>query len=158
MKKKLYFPLFLLIIFFQIPVFGGQSPPAPINQEDHPILQAMVPLNRTQLESQLGRKLTFKERIGLSLLKAGIAKDQKHNSVTDSPTSGKTNGLAISGFIIGLLSLFIAGIPLGIVAIIFSAISLGQIKKKGEKGRGFAIAGLILGIIGLVGAIVFLTV
>jgi len=155
MKKKLYFPLLLLLIFIQLPLFGGQSPAPPINLEDHPMLQASVPLNRAQLESQLGRKLTFKERIGLSLVKAGIVKDHKHHSVTDTPAA-KTNGFALSGFIIGLVSLFVAGIPLGIVAVIFSSIAMGQIKKKGEKGSGFAIAGLILGFIGIIGAIIVL--
>lgn len=158
MKKNLYFLLFSLLIFIQLPVFGVQSHTSPINEEDHPIVQATIPLDRTQLESQLGRKLTFKERIGFSLVKMGIVKEKKHNAVTDSPAAGTTNGLAISGFIIGLVSLFIAGIPLGIVAIIFSAIALGQIPKKGQKGRGFAIAGLILGIIGIVGALIVLTV
>jgi hypothetical protein len=156
MKKKLYFPLFILLIFIQLPLFGGQSPASPINQEDHPILQTTVPLNRTQLESQLGRKLTLKERIGLSLLKAGIVKDKKHLSVTEFSTEGKTNGFGIAGFIVGLVSLFVAGIPLGIAAIVFSAIALGEIPKKGQKGRGFAIAGWILGVIGLVGAIIVL--
>jgi len=156
MEKKLYFLLFVLVIFIQLPVFGVQPVAPPINEEDHPVLQAPVTLDRAQLESQLGRKLKFKERIGLSLLKTSINKEQKHHPVTDSPGAGKTNGLAIAGFVIGLVSLFIAGIPLGIVAIIFSSIALGQIKKKGEKGSGFAIAGLILGIVGLVGAMIVL--
>lgn len=158
MKKNLYFLLFSLLIFIQLPVFGVQSHTAPINVEDHPVVQATVPLDRTQLESQLGRKLTFKERIGFSLVKSGIVKEKKHNSITDAPTAGTTNGLAISGFIIGLVSLFVAGIPLGIVAVIFSAIALGQIQKKGQRGRGFAIAGLILGIVGIVGALIVLAV
>jgi hypothetical protein len=34
---------------------------------------------------------------------------------------------------------------------------LGQIEKKGEKGKGFAIAGLILGIVGLVGGIIVIS-
>jgi len=156
MKKKFYFSLFLLFILVQLPVFGVHSAP-PVNTEDHPVLQAPVSLNRAQLESQLGRKLTFKERIGLTLLKSGIAKDRKHHSVTNAPSAGGTNGLAIAGFVLGLVSLFFAGILFGILAIIFSAIGLGQIEKKGEKGKGFAIAGLILGIVGLVGAVIVLS-
>jgi len=157
MKKQIYFPLVLLLIFIQLPLFAVHPPESPINQEDLPVLQTMVPLNRAQLESQLGRKLTFKERIGLTLLKSGIAKDHKHHSATDSTTAGRTNGFAISGFIIGLVSLFVAGIALGIVAFIFSIIALNQIEKQGQKGRGFAIAGIILGMIGLVGAIIVLS-
>jgi hypothetical protein len=156
MKRKLYFPLLLLLIFIQFPLFGVHSHASHINQEDHPVLQTMVPLNRAQLETQLGRKLTIKERIGLSLLKTGIAKDKNHLSATDSPTAGRTNGFGIAGFIVGLASLFVAGIPLGIAAIVFSIIAMGQIQEKGQKGRGFAIAGWILGALGLVGAIILI--
>lgn len=151
MKKNIYFLLLSLLFLFQLPVFGGQSPAAPINVEDHPVMQAPVTLNRAEIESQLGRKLTFKELIGVSLLKSRIAKEQKHHSVPGA-AAGKTNWLAIAGFVIGLVSLFIAGIPLGIVAVVFSSIAMGQIKKNGEKGSGFAVAGLILGIVGIVGA------
>ena len=154
MKRNYYFLLFLFFLFIQLPVFAVQSPLAPINLEDHPVVQAPVTINRAQLETQLGRKLTFKERIGFSLLKSGIAKDRKHHPVAHA--SGKTNGFAVAGFVIGLVSLFVAGIPLGTVAIVFSAIALGQIQKKGEKGKGFAIAGLILGIVGVVGAAIVL--
>lgn len=154
MKKNFYFFLFLLLFFIPLPAIGGKSPAPPINLEDHPVMQAQVPLNRAQLETQLGRKLTFKERIGLSLLKSGITKDKKHQPVTDS--SSRTNGFAVAGFVIGLVSLFVAGIPLGTVALVFSGIALGQIEERGEKGKGFAIAGLILGIIGVVGATIVL--
>ena len=156
MKKNFFFLFFLLFIFIQLPLFAVQSPPAPINLEDHPVAQASVPLNRAQLETQLGRKLTFKERIGFSLYKLGITKDRKLDPVAHAPASGKTNGFAVAGFVIGLVSLFVAGIPLGTVAIVFSAVALGQIQKKGEKGKGFAIAGLILGIVGVVGAAIVL--
>ena len=156
MKRNFYFLLFLFVFFIQLPVFAVQSPPAPINLEDHPVIQTSVPLNRVQLETQLGRKLTFKERIGFSLLKSGITKNRKHQPVAGSPASDKTNGFAVAGFVIGLVSIFVAGIPLGTVALVFSGIALGQIEKKGEKGRGFAIAGLILGIVGVVGATIVL--
>ena len=156
MKKKLSFLLFFVLIFIQLPAFGSESPAAPINVEDHPVIQNTVPLNRAQLETQLGRKLTLKERIGFSFVKSGIHKEQKKHSIPDSPTAGKTNGLAVAGFIVGLVSIFVAGIPLGICAVVFSAIALSQIEKKGQKGKGFAIAGLILGVVGLVGAIIVL--
>ncbi len=155
MKQKLYFPLFFLLLFTQLPLFGSESVDSRINLEDQPMLQVMIPLNRAQLEDQLGRKLNFKERIGLSLLKTGI-KNQNHTRVKDTAASGGMNGFAIAGFVLGITSLLVAGIALGTVAIVFSAIAMGQIKKKGEKGRGLAIAGLILGIIGVIGAVVFL--
>ena len=65
----------------------------------------------------------------------------------------KTDGMAIAGFITGLVSLFLFGIILGPLGIIFSAIALKRIKRNPEKrkGRGLAIAGLILGICGVIG-------
>lgn len=65
-------------------------------------------------------------------------------------TQPSTNSLAISGFVVSLVSLFInlAGI-VGLIGTIFSAIGLAQSKKKG-KGKGLAIAGLIIGIISIV--------
>ena len=55
-------------------------------------------------------------------------------------TPPKTNTLAIVSFV---SSFFI-----GLVAIITGHIALGQIRARGELGRGFALAGLILGYIG----------
>ncbi|MGI5206683.1 DUF4190 domain-containing protein [Spirillospora sp. CA-108201] len=50
----------------------------------------------------------------------------------------KTNGLAIAAFVTGLLGCF------GVVGLILGAVSLSQIAKKGGKGRGLAIAGIVL--------------
>lgn len=50
----------------------------------------------------------------------------------------RTNGLAVAAFVTGLLGCF------GIVGIILGAISLGQIGRNGGRGRGFAIAGIVL--------------
>jgi hypothetical protein len=54
----------------------------------------------------------------------------------DGETNERTNGMAIAGFV---LSFFI---PL--LGIIFSAIALGQIRRRGGRGRGLATAGLII--------------
>ena len=156
MKQKLYFPLFLIILAFQAPLIGGNSHESPINLEDHPVLQEMVPLNRTQLESQLGRKLNFKERIGLSLLKTSIIHDHKNISANTPVDAGGTNGFAVAGFVLGIVSLIVGGVFFGTLAIIFSAIALGQIQRNGGKGKGLATAGLILGIIGAVAAVIIL--
>lgn len=66
----------------------------------------------------------------------------------------KMSGWAIAGFIcgtLGLLLVLIIGWPflLGTLGTIFSAIGLGQ-TSKGKKGKGFAIAGLITGILAIV--------
>jgi peptidyl-prolyl cis-trans isomerase B (cyclophilin B) len=62
----------------------------------------------------------------------------------------KTNGMAIAGFVVALLCCS----PLGIV---FSAIGLNQIgKNPSQGGKGLAMAGLIIGIIGVIGWILYL--
>ncbi|MFE6965825.1 DUF4190 domain-containing protein [Agromyces sp. NPDC057679] len=63
-----------------------------------------------------------------------------------APAPTKTNVLAI----VSLVSAFFVSL----VAIITGHIALSQIKKTGEQGRGLAIAGLIIGYVGLVATIV----
>jgi high-affinity Fe2+/Pb2+ permease len=53
------------------------------------------------------------------------------------PYSPKTSGWAIASFISGLLG----GI---ILSVIFGHIALNRIKRLGQQGRGFAVAGLVL--------------
>ena len=45
-----------------------------------------------------------------------------------------------------------------ILAVIFGHVALSQIDKRGEDGRGMAIAGLVLGYIGLAGLVVIIAV
>lgn len=94
-------------------------------------------LTKLEVENFLGRKMTFMERVGFKLNKKKFVKTT--NEVNAMADSDSTNTMAIVGFV---SSLVLA--PLGIV---FSAIALGQIKKTGQKGRGFAIAGLVIGIV-----------
>ncbi len=61
-----------------------------------------------------------------------------------------TNGFAIASLVCGILFLC-AGIFGSILAVVFGHIALVQIKRSGdmESGRGLAIAGLVIGYIGL---------
>lgn len=68
-----------------------------------------------------------------------------------TPTA-PTNGNAITGLIFGILSVtcICGGLPIGAVGIIFSCIALSQLNANpGQKGRGMAIAGLVLSIVGV---------
>jgi hypothetical protein len=62
---------------------------------------------------------------------------------------GGTDGMSIAGFICSIAGLFIAGLILGILGIVFSSIGLAR-TSNGKKGKGFAIAGLVVGIIDVV--------
>src|SRR6185437_15544268 len=61
------------------------------------------------------------------------------------PAPTKTNTLAIISLVCAIVSV-VFGI-LSIVAIILGALGLKQITARGEKGRGLAIAGLVIGIL-----------
>lgn len=74
------------------------------------------------------------------------------------PPAPKTNGLALASMILGILGitvglclLFFPVMP--ILAVIFGHIGLGQIRTTGAPGRGFAIAGLVTGYVGIALAI-----
>ena len=71
-------------------------------------------------------------------------------------TVKQTHGMAIASLVSGIVGVFIAGIPLGILAIVFGGIAVKRIKDNPDmySGRGMAIAGIILGIVSIVGAIV----
>ena len=70
---------------------------------------------------------------------------------TDIKTAGtKTNGFAIAGFVVSLCSLMIPTLGVGgIVGTVFSSIGLGKTGKGKDKGKGLAIAGLVMGIIAI---------
>ena len=64
-----------------------------------------------------------------------------------------TSGVAVAAFICSLLGLWIAAIPLGVHA-------QHQIDESGGRktGRGFATAGVVLGILGIIGTIILIIV
>lgn len=63
--------------------------------------------------------------------------DQGRSSI--DRTNDRTNGMAITGFVCSFF------FPL--LGLIFSAIGLGQIRRRGGRGKGLAIAGLVISII-----------
>jgi hypothetical protein len=70
----------------------------------------------------------------------------------------KKNGrMARTGFIFSLVGFFVFT-PLGILAVVFSGVSLGRINEHPEryKGRGFAIAGIIIGAVDVIGMLIIL--
>jgi Domain of unknown function (DUF4190) len=69
------------------------------------------------------------------------------------PAAAKTNTLAIVSLVASLAGLVLWGIGF-LAGIICGHIALSQIKKTGEEGRGLAIAGLIIGYVGILLSII----
>ncbi len=71
--------------------------------------------------------------------------------------SRNTNGLAIASLVCGVLGFSTCGVT-SILAIIFGHISLGQIRRNDEDGRGLGIAGLVLGYVAVAIALIIIVI
>jgi hypothetical protein len=77
------------------------------------------------------------------------------------PNSNKNNGLAIAGFILGLVGTLFSwcygfGLLPGIPGLILSIVSINQINKSRQNGKGFAIAGVVLSVLAIIASILFI--
>lgn len=85
-----------------------------------------------------------------SLAQPGYPIQQPGYPYDAQPTD--SNGIAVAGFIVGLVSIFmplILGVAAGVTGIILSSIGISRSKFSG-RNRGIAVAGLVLAIIGTV--------
>jgi hypothetical protein len=80
------------------------------------------------------------------------------------PPTPRTNSLALTSMIMGLLSLTCGlcccyGFPFNVLGIIFALVALAQIRDDplSQQGKGLAIAGLVLCLLSIVSAALFLT-
>lgn len=62
------------------------------------------------------------------------------------PPAQSTNGMAIAAMVLGILWLYWIG---SILALIFGYVARNEIKKSGQGGDGMAIAGIMLGWVGV---------
>ncbi|GAB2456260.1 DUF4190 domain-containing protein [Xylanimonas ulmi] len=60
-----------------------------------------------------------------------------------------TDGLAVSSLVCGVLGLTVVPFVASIVALVLGLMSLSRLKTSGQNGRGLAIGGVVLGVIGL---------
>lgn len=73
------------------------------------------------------------------------------NQTMQTPNMPKKNNVpALISFILSLVGLVIAGLPCGIAAVITGIIGMVKFNPETEKGKGFAIAGLIVGILDVI--------
>jgi uncharacterized membrane protein len=54
--------------------------------------------------------------------------------------------MAIASMVLGIIWIYWIG---SILALVFGYVALGQIKQRGQTGRGMAIAGIVLGWVGI---------
>jgi hypothetical protein len=76
------------------------------------------------------------------------------------PAPPRTNPLAITSLVCAIAGLFVFLLP-SVPAIVMGAVALHQIRQRGENGEGLALAGIIIGVCGIlvaIGAIVLLGV
>ena len=84
---------------------------------------------------------------------------QSNNATNTGNTDERqVEGFGIAGLAAGVVGLLIGGIPLGALAIVFGAISLSRMNKNPNKykGKGLAIASLILGLVDVVALLILL--
>jgi hypothetical protein len=67
------------------------------------------------------------------------------------PVTKGISGLAIASFICGLAGIPLFGIITGFVAVVLAIIALGAIRSTSQRGLGLALAGLLLGMVDVVG-------
>lgn len=102
-------------------------------------------LDRKTIETRLGRKLNFAERLVL-----GSVKRKARRQARSGERSGPTDTLAVVSFGLGILTILttLLGsavfILFGLAAIVTGVISLINLSGKSDykRGRGFAIAGI----------------
>src|SRR5262249_56182008 len=76
----------------------------------------------------------------------------------------RSNSLAVTSLVLGFTQaigwfiFLVPGLVLAILAIVFGFVSMQQVKRSGEAGRGLALAGVILGFagIGIVGLFILI--
>jgi ABC-type dipeptide/oligopeptide/nickel transport system permease component len=120
-----------------------------------------VTLDRATLEAELGRKLTFKERIGFRIVNKQLKKQAKRADKRAKGKAGGKNGevnkrMAVLAFIFGLVGITLGAIVpfvflLVIPGLILGIIALNRANQYPDEygGRGLAIAGIVLSGIGV---------
>ena len=131
---------------------------------EEPTSSVYQQIDHDELAAKLGRRLTVKERLAVKAINyvqlRQLRRDNRRIRRGQEPKPRRnpdSNGMAIAGFVMGILGITILPIPMAPLALVFSAIGLRRANREGKDHRGLAIAGLVMGILGtIIVAIVFL--
>ncbi len=150
--KRLFNFLLLISLLFATSSAGvvtseslpSATPAADATTTSEPAKKSIYDLSKKELkklsvadmEKMLGREMTGLEKTAYRLSKKKFV---EFNKMAENE---KTNTMAIVGFVSSLV------IPL--LGLIFGIIALGQIRNRGEKGKGWAIAAVVIGAVGTV--------
>jgi hypothetical protein len=155
--------LFLLLLSFTIFVHAKSAltNPSSFNalnttsiKKDNPpnTLQLLAKIGFKQIETYLGRKLKFKEKIALRLLKYKV----KHGLKNDNDLAEKKGKTSLILGILAIVFIFVffpISIPLGILAITNGeqAVKLNPDEKNGKTGIVLGIVSLSLVLLAIIG-------
>ena len=106
----------------------------------------------TECGKELASDAKVCENCGKKLVVEEVAPEvaTQNNNQVNNTQAKDSNGLAIAGFIISLVSLILCCGSISWLGLLFSIIGLVNSKKVNEKNKGLAIAGIVLGVIGLI--------
>ena len=82
--------------------------------------------------------------------------EENNNPVQNPQANVATKKITVPGlvgFILSLVGLLFFGIPLGITSVILGIVGMVKFDANTQKGKGFAIASIIIGALDIVGAI-----
>ncbi len=119
----------------------------------HTLLQAAYADGRLtwdEFDSRSTSLLQAKTYDQLGALTADLRQPVPYRQGAYPPAKTRTNAMAIASLACGIGQIFfwfVAGVP----AIVFGHVARRQIRETGEAGDGMALAGLILGYIGVIG-------
>ncbi len=140
-----FFLLLCLFVFTGPPAQAAFSVYTPVEEVESESPQ----LERAYVEQELGRKLKFKERVALSILR-GKAKRQKRRAAKIAEGKKPVDGFAVASLVCGILA-FVTVIT-GAAAIVLGIVALGRFKRDPQfrSGKGMAVAGIITGALVLI--------
>lgn len=107
-------------------------------------------LDPTELDERMSAAYDARWCSELTELTADVTPPPPAPAAVGRPTfvraRAPTNGLAIASLVVGLFWMWWIG---SVLAVVLGHVALNQIRRSGQSGRGLAIAGLVLGYIGL---------